>query len=199
MHLNIDVSIVKLSAPVEALNIDRRAWRTLQRASVYTVAEIVLRGKPQPGSIKNMGPLMADRIWRAVARYLELPEEKLAGEPAAPAGSRCEVWEAPVSALPLHPSTVYTLARLGYLRIDDLVKARANQYKNLPGVGAHELFEIDQKLHRFLARAAQAHLLGITGTDTSLESESLAAPPVIFPLPGLPKHAGPFWNAEPCS
>jgi DNA-directed RNA polymerase alpha subunit len=197
MHSSIEVSIAKLSAPVEALNLDRRACRVLKRASVYTVAEILLRGKPKPGSIKNMGPLTADRIWRAVARYLELSEEQLVGEAALPGGSHFEVWEAPVSDLPLHASAVYTLARLGYLRIEDLVKARANKYRNLPGVGAHELFEIDQKLHGYLARAAQAHLLRITGSDTSLECP--AAPPAIFQLPGLPKHAGPFWNAEPCS
>jgi hypothetical protein len=199
MHLSIDVSIAKLSAPVEALNIDRRACRALQRAHVYTVAELLLRGKPKPGSIKNMGPLTANCIWQAVATYLKLSEGQLAGEAAPPTGSGSEVWEAPVSDLLLRRSTLQALARLGDLRVKELVKARANRYSALTGVCAQELLEIDRELHRYLARAAQVHLLRITGTDTSLESESLVAPPAIFPLPGLPKHAGPFWNVEPCS
>jgi DNA-directed RNA polymerase alpha subunit len=197
MHPGIDVSIAKLCAPVEVLKIDRRACRILQRAHVYTVAEVLLRGKPTLCSFKQLGSLTVDRIWQAVAAYLELPEEQLAGEAASPTGSRSGVWETPVSALPLRASTAHALARLGYLKIDDLVKARANQYRNLPGVEAHELFEIDQRLHRYLARAAQAALLWGAGGDTNLQSP--VAPPPVFQLPMLPKHSGPFWNTEPCS
>ena len=42
MNQGIDISIPKLSAPVEILHIDRRAYRLLKRASLYTVAEVVL-------------------------------------------------------------------------------------------------------------------------------------------------------------
>jgi hypothetical protein len=199
MHPSIDISISfeKLSAPVEVLSIDRRACRALSRANVYTVAEILLRGKPKLGSLKGIGSLTADRVWAATAEYLGFLKDAPAGKTASPGGSHSNIWEAPVSALPLRPSTVLALERLGCPRIENLVKARANDYGNLLGMGAQELLEIDQVLHSYLAQSAHATLLQIVegdGVAEFTEPSDGVRPTLILQLPKLPERT--WWVLE---
>jgi hypothetical protein len=196
VNANIDISLAKLSAPVEVLRLDRRACQTLRRARVYTVAEIVLRGKHKLFSIRNLGAQTAYRIWHALAEYLELSQEQLGSETASASESSGDVWGVPISILPLFPSTLQELSWLGYSSIDDLVRSRANQYRDLSGIDAQELSAINQHLHSYLVRAAQAHLLRIQRDYPTLESSSLKPLTTIasHPASGLPSDPARRWS-----
>src|SRR3989304_5508072 len=131
MNQGVDFSIEKLSAPIEALDLDMRSCHLLRHASIYTVAEIIIAGKRNILSAKNTGPLAASRIFRAVAGYLGVSEELLSGEEVKQTASgqqrkSLNPLDAPVTALNLPSSTFGYLKSLGVFRIKEFLKVGAN-------------------------------------------------------------------------
>ena len=153
MNHSIEVSIEKLSAPVEALPLDRRACSQLRRASIYTVSEIILAGRCKLKSAKSIGEWTANRIWDATAKYLGLEEEALSGS-----GNLLSVCEEPISILRLPISTLHALGSVGVFKIKGLLKARPNAYGTILGLGEQDIVAIDRALRSHLAEKARIHL-----------------------------------------
>lgn len=160
MNHSIEVSIEKLSAPVEALSLDRRACSQLRRASIYTVAEIILAGGCKLKSAKSIGEWTANRIWVATARYLGLEEEILSGR-----GKLLGVGEEPISILRLPISTLHALGSVGVFRIKGLLKARPNAYGTILGLGEQDIVAIDRALRAHLAEKARIYLQEAAGRE----------------------------------
>ena len=160
MNHSIEVSIEKLSAPVEALSLDRRACSQLRRASIYTVAEIILAGRCKLKSARSIGEWTANRIWDAAARYLGLEEESLSA-----GGSLSGVWEEPISILRLPISTLHALGSVGVFKVKGLLKARPNAYGTILGLGERDILAIDRALRSYLAEKAQIHLQEVAGRE----------------------------------
>jgi hypothetical protein len=185
MNQGIDISIEKLSAPVEMLNINRRACHLLRRASLYTVAEVLLAGKSKPRSAKHIGALTWWHIFGAVASYLGLPEEQVTGEAALQAEPLMDPCNSPISVLPLPYPTLLSLGSMGVFQIKELINSRANRYSNFLGFEAQEILDIDGALNSYLAKAAQSQLLPFVGTDAILEPRSGADLSLILQGRGL--------------
>lgn len=171
MNPNIEVSIEKLSAPVEVLHLDRRACSQLRRASIYTVAEVILAGRHRLKSGRSIGELTTNRVWSAAARYLGLEEETLAvGETLS------EVLEDPISTLSLPISTLHALGSVGVFKIKGLLKARPNAYGTILGLGEQDILFIDRALRAHLAERVQFHLQIVAGQEQVVEPVTETAP-----------------------
>src|SRR3990172_3625433 len=181
MNQGMDFSIEKLSAPVEALDLDMRSCRLLRHASIYTVAEIIIAGKRNILSAKNTGPLAASRIFRAVAGYLGVSEELLSGEAVKQIASLQQSkplnpLHAPVTALNLPSSTIRYLKSLGVLRIKELLKVRANDYGKILGLGEKDIRKINKELNFYLAGIAQAQIQPLVETNSTIEPSIIRTP-----------------------
>jgi len=181
LYQGMDFSIEKLSAPVEALDLDMRSCRLLRHASIYTVAEIIIAGKRNILSAKNTGPLVASRIFRAVAGYLGVSEELLSGEAVKQIASLQQrkplnPLHAPVTALNLPSSTIRYLKSLGVFRIKELLKVRANDYGKILGLGEKDKRRVDKELSFYLAGIAQAQIQPLVETNSTIEP-SIIKPP----------------------
>jgi hypothetical protein len=192
MNQGIDISIPKLSAPVEVLDINRRTCCTLRRASIYTVAEIVLAGNAKLSAVKNIGPLTTSRIFRAVSSYLGLPEEGLVEEADSLLGTCWNPWEVPTRALPLPDPILRELMCKGYFQVHQLIQARTTGYGKALWLNTKDIDEVDRALNDYLGRAAQARLVRWFGTEGIPEPPSISCPVLILPLPRLGE--GP-WSA----
>ena len=189
---NIDISIAKLSAPVEMLSVGKRTCRALQRAGIYTVAEIILTGKPKLGSAKHMGTLTTSRVFEAVSRFLGLPEERLAEEANSLLGTCWNPWDVPTHVLQLPDSILRELKCKGYYGIQQLIRGRTNGYDKTLWSNAESIAEVDRALNEYLGRAAQARLVRWFRTEGIPEPPSIPCPVLILPLPRLGE--GP-WSA----
>jgi DNA-directed RNA polymerase delta subunit len=179
MYQHLEISVERLSAPVEILNIDRRVRRQLQRASMYTVAEVILAGKRKLTSARSIGDRTANRIIGAVAGYLGVPEEFFAGKEVISSQERAMfgALEAPISVLHLPSSTLYALRSVGLFRIKALVKSRPNGYANILGLSEKDKEDLDRELGCYLAKIAQAHLLPFIGIYATLGASSFQSSP----------------------
>lgn len=170
MNPVIDLSIKKLSAPVEILDLNHGAHRRLRRASIYTVAEIVLAGQSKLASAKAIGRWTADRILEAAAGYLGLRKEQLgcgaSGQPGKPWDAR----DTMVSVLSLTAPQFDALGSLGLFRIRDLLRCRTGGYSELRGMSSRDIEKIDRALSHYIAGEAQAKLKSWIGTDIILDS-----------------------------
>ena len=185
MNQGIELSIPKLSAPVEVLDLNRRASSALRRASIYTVAEIVLAGKLKLSSMKNIGPFTTGCIFRAASSYLGLPEEGLAEEAGSLPGTCWSPWEVPIRALSLPGPLLRELMRKGYFHVRQLIEARTIGYARALWLNTKDIDEIDRALNEYLGRAAQACLMRRFGTEGIAEPLSLPCPVLTLPLPRL--------------
>jgi DNA-directed RNA polymerase delta subunit len=70
----------KLSAPIEYLKLDNRAYHMLKRAQIHRVSQIIVAGKVNILSIKNIGPLMVERIFDSMSKYLDIPSKELSSD-----------------------------------------------------------------------------------------------------------------------
>ena len=192
MNQGIDISIPKLSAPVELLDINRRACQALRRAGIYTVAEIVLAGIPKLSAVKNVGHLTTSRIFRAAASYLGLPEDGLADEAGSVLGTCWNPWEAPTRALPLPDPILRELRRKGYFQVRQLIQARTTGYGTALWLSAKDCDEVDRALNEYLGRAARDRLVRWFGTEDIPELTPIPCPVLSLPLPKLGE--GP-WSA----
>lgn len=77
---SLNIPTHKFSAPIKDLNLDRRIFHALMRADINTVSQIIVVGKSNILSIINIGSLSADRIFSAVADYLEISEDVLVSD-----------------------------------------------------------------------------------------------------------------------
>src|SRR5215217_1676112 len=136
MYQYQEISVERLSAPVEILNIDRRVRRQLHRASMYTVAEVLLAGKRKLTSARSIGDITASRIIEALAGYLGVPEEFFARKEVISSQERARfgALEAPIRVLSLPASTLYALRAVGLSQIKALIKSRPNGYASILGL-----------------------------------------------------------------
>jgi hypothetical protein len=132
--VSTNISIERLSAPVEALEIDIRACRALQRAGLRTVAEILVAGRHTLTSAKRISRRRADRILEALRAYLGLPDDDRVDEPPAPRGSPSGPLSASIEVLQLPGPSLQRLRSMGLSRVDDLLSSRPNGYGNLLGL-----------------------------------------------------------------
>ena len=197
IELSISVPLGKLSAPVEVLTLGKRTQRALQRASIYTVAEIVLSGKPNLSAVKGVGSLTANRVFEAVSWYLGLPEEQLAEEAHSLLGTCWNPWAAPVQALGLPDPYLQELTRKGFFQVRQLIQARTAGYAEFLWMNAMDIDAINRALNEYLGGAARLRLLRCVGTDPSLVPSSIRFPVLTLPLPRLGD--GAWSTLEQCS
>ena len=158
----------------------------MRRAGMHTVAEILVAGKPRLSAVKQIGTLTTNRIFTAVANYLGLTEDQLADATGSPPGTCWDPRKSPIGALPITPSTLHALKRMGFFEISQLIQSRTTDYGNLPELNRKEIDEVDQALTGFLSRAARARLLRWNGME-DLRDDALSEPPSIpFPVLSLP-------------
>ena len=151
---------------------------------MYTVAEVLLAGKPGLSCMKGVGSITTSRILRAVSGYLGLRVDYFTEKDVSQSDA-VDVWETPISALPLSATTLETLRQMAYSRLKELVKARADYHGKFPDLPAGEIREIDQTVKDYLIRAAQMHLLSRLGLQAILEEPEPVPVPEIPPEPEL--------------
>ncbi len=154
----VDTYFRKLSTPVNVLDISPKACRSLQRAGISTVAEIVLAGRPKIDSIRHVGSITVDEIWRAAARYLDLSEDELKWAALWREETEHETREYSIMALRLPPSTFEKMWFIGIYLIDDLVRSRTLEYNKFRFMSAAEIAVIDRALCFYMTRSALLRL-----------------------------------------
>jgi len=151
----LDISADKLSAPIEELNLEQRAFHMLRRVGLKTVSQIIVVGKLNILSVRNIGPLLAGRIFLAVADYLGVPEDILASDgirelavkeqekPLNPLNDSVDVLDLPINIILL-------LKKVGVLRIEQLIKSRSSNYVNISQFRYMEVRKIDRALNLYM-------------------------------------------------
>jgi hypothetical protein len=191
MDQSVYILIQKLSTAVEDLPIDKRACHQLKHANLHTVAEVILAGKPALMSAKNIGPLSADRIWKAVANYAGLPEEALGNAGPSQGDDPLDAREASIAFLPLTQTTLFALRCMGVSRIQQLIQARAASYNTFIGISGEEIGRIDRALRRYLVSAAQDLFSdpggqpAVAAPEAPEPEETIPVPDMALPLPKL--------------
>jgi len=190
MDQSIYISIQKLSTPVEELGLGKRIYRWLRRAGLYTVADILLTGKPSLHLARNIGPRLADYIWMAVASYLNLPEDQLTGAAPLLEENQLAALDAPIAVLHLPLPTISALESMGLFRIRELIKGSSTAYNKFLGMSVKEIGEIDRTLQLYFAQAAHNQLpesvrqAAISGSPAP-ESQTISVPDLSLPLPKI--------------
>lgn len=156
---SLDISADKLSAPIEDLNLERRAFHMLRRVDIKTISQIVAAGKSNVLSIRNIGPLLADRIFLAVADYLGVSEDVLASDEIIKLALEEKKQETPlnplnasVDILDLPIKTILLLRKVGVFRIRQLIESRSSNYENIDRHFMYiEIKKIDRALRLYLS------------------------------------------------
>jgi hypothetical protein len=177
MNRSTNISIERLSAPVEMLDLDMRACRGLRRAGIHTVAEVLLAGRQRLTSARNIASRTADRIFEALRAYLGLPTDCQVYDAPAQPGSPFDPLAAPIDVLQLPASTLQELRSMGMFRVNELLSSRPNEYGIILGLGEAEIRWIDIQLDSYLAGAAHAFLQRLAGGEAIPEPSVPAAPP----------------------
>ena len=159
MIQDINIYFQKLSDPLVKLDISPRACRALRRAGITTVAEVVLAGKSGLDSIRQVGSITVDEVWKVAAGHLELSDEQLAKISFQQDDWQGDVRNFPTITLPLQALTIQALSSMGIYDFDRLIRSRSIGYSNLHGMEAEQIAELDQALRFQMTRFAFAGLL----------------------------------------
>src|SRR3972149_3742847 len=62
MSQSLLISVEKLSAPIEDLCLERRAFHMLRRGDIQTISQIIVAGKTNVLSIRNIGVRVQDIV-----------------------------------------------------------------------------------------------------------------------------------------
>jgi DNA-directed RNA polymerase delta subunit len=127
----LDFQVKKLSATIEELCLDRRAYHGLKRAKIARISDIISRGEAGILGLRNMGPLTTSHIVSTVASYLNLPPEKLFSEEIKQAALSLQdrpfnPLTASIAILDLPFSTIRSLQELNVFSINDLLKLKSD-------------------------------------------------------------------------
>jgi len=168
----------KFSSLIEELNLSPRAIHMLRRAGVRTVSKIIVLGKSKILSIKNIGALSSDQIFMAVAEHLGIPDDmvssdgikRIALETQEKTSSPSNV---PVTDLDLPSSLIHLLKNIGVLRLDQLIKFRANNYGNSSQLGNAEAKKIGHALKKYVGDFGKSKVL--EGTTLERKVDNLRA------------------------
>jgi hypothetical protein len=106
---------------------------------MYTVAEVVLTGKPKLSAAKRVGALTTHRVFEAVSGYLGLAEEQLAEASESLPGTCWDPWAASTSILRLPDSILCELKHQGYFQVSQLIKARTIGYSSALWLNAKDI------------------------------------------------------------
>ncbi|MCI0618459.1 hypothetical protein L0244_36235, partial [bacterium] len=155
MSQNLNFFIAKLSAPIEHLNLDRRTLNLLRRVHFQTISQIIAAGKHDILLMRHIGHLTADRVYRAIADYLEVSEDILTSEEIQQIASAVpdRPWKPlsmPIAVLDLSDIVFLLLKNAGVLEIEQLIKFRAGHYAGHSQFGIRESREIDRALSSYL-------------------------------------------------
>ena len=180
MSQNFDFSIEKLSAPVERLKLDQRTVNLLRRLHLQTISQIIAAGKHDILLMRNTSHLIVDRVYRAIADYLEVSEDALAGDEIqqiaslVPEGPRRPL-SRPVAALNLSNIVFLLLKNADVLEIEQLIKFRATHYAGHTQFGIREAQEIDRALSSYLKILDETEIDEIDQSDTLSRTPELGA------------------------
>lgn len=157
---NIDFLLAKLVEPIERLDINARAYHTLRRNKLQTIADVVYLGEKNISRLRNVGALQVNNIFLAVANYLGIPKEKLSTNEfkqivLAQRKRPIDPLRLSITTLNLSDETITLLQSAQVISIDDLIKSRSNQYKNIVHLGAKFITKVDTELDNFLGIAIE--------------------------------------------
>lgn len=160
MDKSSELLIENLSSTLEELNLDRRAYHLLKRVSIYHVSQIITLGEMRILNIKGMGTKLANHIFSAVAKHLNIPENELFSEKTV----RITIFsykdkdfdplDYPISVLGLTSSTLKSLNSIGVFKIHELLKLKAESVINYDRAGLRiiEIRKIYTLLNNYLSR-----------------------------------------------
>jgi len=155
MSERLEISVEKLSALIEDLNLDQRACNRLSSAGIHTVSQIIAKGKPDVLAIRNIGPLLANRIFSAVADYLGVSEDILEDDGITQLALKekdktLDPLNVSIVTLALPNNLILLLRKAGISRIEQLIKFRSNNYENNNLFGKVEARKIERALRLFV-------------------------------------------------
>ena len=155
MHDNVDFSASKLFAPIENLELDRRAFHRLKRADIRTVSQIINLGEANLLALRNIGPTLLDHVFSKTAYYLGVSKENLFSDPIMKISKSqqdkvFDPLDTSIAMLDLSPTTLKYLRKAGIVLIKDLTTSRDNRYSNISYVGKKAIREIDRELLLYL-------------------------------------------------
>lgn len=156
MNQNINLSAEKLSAPIDYLNLEGRACNVLKRSNLHKVSQVIIFGKTNVLAIRNIGTLLADRIFKAISEFLDISEDELASDEVRkmvllveqnnllnPLGDS-------IAVLDLPPGVVLVLENVGVVTVERLIKFRNSNFEENKRFEAFEIREINRALRRYL-------------------------------------------------
>lgn len=159
MGQNINFPPEKLSSPIEYLNLDSRSCNILKRIGIHRVSQIIIAGKPHILSVKNMGDLLANRIFYAISEYLDVPEDELSSDEIKKM-ALLEEQKNPlnplsmaITVLDLSSGTIRLLKNTGVITVNQLIEFRTKNYNKDGRFGRFETRKINRALSLYLARA----------------------------------------------
>jgi DNA-directed RNA polymerase delta subunit len=141
----------KLSAPIEILKLDQRAYHMLRRAGIREVSDIILRGEIGILTIKNIGQLLQNQIISHTADFLgisvqELFCEEIRKESISQKGDNPNASADSISDLALSYPVKELVVRTGITQIKQLISSSNNDYENIRYLGSKVIREIDKAL-----------------------------------------------------
>lgn len=157
-----DFRIERLSDVIEVLNIDRRTYYLLKRAEMHHVSSVIARGEAHIRNLKNIGPVIAERVCWAIAEHLNIPRERLFSGEVLSSALSCEGMpfnplNAPITILDLPLPTFKSLHSIGAFVISDLlrIKAEANDYYQIGDLQGTEIRKVYTELNVYLSQHNQ--------------------------------------------
>lgn len=159
-----DLITQRLSATLEELGLDRRAYHLLKRRGIHRVGDIIAYGKEGILNIKGMGFLTTNHIFSVVARYLNAQEEELFGtdimQKAKTFTARhLDPLDTPLNILNLPSSVLNTLASSGLFVLRDLLgwKSGGANGHDTGIVNTAEIKQIYSEFVRYLAESENSN------------------------------------------
>jgi hypothetical protein len=194
MHQNVDFSVSKLFAPIENLELDRRAFHILRRSNIRTVSQIINLGEANMLALRNLGPTLVDRVFSKIANYLGVSKENLFSDPIRKISKSQQdkvfnPLDASIAMLDLSPTTMKYLRKARIVLIKDLTMSRDNHYSNISYVGKKAIREIDRELllylnlNQFIEKEKQQSSanLGENVLTLSYDTPLNNTTPIVFP------------------
>lgn len=165
MNQNFDFPVEKLSAPIEYLNLDSRSCNMLKRVDIYKVSQIIIVGKSNVLSIRNIGDFLANRIFVAISEYLGVSEDELSTDEVKKM-ALLEEQKNPLNSLnmsitilDLPAGVILLLKDSGVVTVEQLIRLRTNKYENNEKFGKKESRKIDRALWYYLNRVGKVGVL----------------------------------------
>jgi hypothetical protein len=167
MIQNINIDFDKFFAPIEDLELKKRAYRMLKRAGIRQVSDIIIAGEVKIRAIKNIGPLIGEYIISETVVFFGVSKDVLFSEDFVKLimQEKENVTHSgydPIELLNLSPLIINFLKQVGITRMADLIASSDIHYGNLIKIenskfGDRVLRELDKRLLIYLTSKKGKH------------------------------------------